>query len=101
MVFGRNMIFNLKSLINWKVVSDRKQQTVDRSNLWENSKRVDFDYKVGQKAYIKWEKPYRKLNGPKLGPYKITDVYTNGTVHIQKGNVNERINIHRLEPHFE
>ena len=101
MVFGRDMIFNLKSLINWKVVSARKQQTVDRSNLRENSKRVDFDYEVGQKAYIKKEKPYRKLDGPKLGPYEITDVYTNGTVRIQKGNVNERINIRRLEPHFE
>ena len=101
MVFGRDMIFNLKSLINWKVVSARKQQTVDKANLRENSKRIDFDYEVGQKAYIVRDKPYRKLDGPKQGPFRITDVYTNGTVRIQKGNVNERINIRRLEPHFE
>ncbi len=101
MVFGRDMIFNLKSLINWKVVSARKQQIVDKANLRENSKRIDFDYEVGQKAYIVRDKPYRKLDGPKIGPFRITDVYTNGTVRIQKGNVNERINIRRLEPHFE
>ena len=37
----------------------------------------------------------------KKGPYLITEVYTNGNVHIQKGIVNERINIRRLEPFFE
>ena len=36
MFFGRDMIFNLKSLINWKVVSARNQQTVDKANLREN-----------------------------------------------------------------
>ena len=44
---------------------------------------------------------HRKLNGPKLGPYLITEIYTNGNVRIQRGVVSERINIRRLEPHFE
>ena len=35
-----------------------------------------------------------------IGPFRITDVYTNGTVRIQRNNVNERINIQRLEPVF-
>ena len=35
-----------------------------------------------------------------MGPYPITEVYTNGTVRIQKGIVNERVNIRRLTPHF-
>ena len=89
------------ALINWKAISLKKQMSTDKSNLRENSKRLDYDYSVGQKVYIVRDKPYRKLDGPKLGPYEITQLYTNGNVRIQRGSVNERINIQRLEPHFE
>jgi hypothetical protein len=40
------------------------------------------------------------MTAPKTGPYAVTDVYDNGTVRIQRGNVNERINIRWIEPHF-
>ena len=35
------------------------------------------------------------------GPYVVTSVSTNGTVRIQRGSVNERINIRRLTPFFD
>ena len=102
LVFGRDMIFNLKSLINWKTMALKRQQKVDIANKRGNAKRIDFDYKVGQKAYVViTDIHHRKLHGPKKGPYLITEVYTNGNVRIQRGAVNERINIRRLEPHFE
>ena len=101
LVFGRDMIFNMKALINWKAISLKKQMSTDKSNLRENSKRIDYDYTVGQQVYIVRDKPYRKLEGPKLGPFEITEVFTNGNVRIQRGSVNERINIRRLEPHFD
>ena len=100
LVFGRDMLFNIKSLVNWKEISLRKQQTVDKSNIRENSKRVDHDYSVGDRVYVTRSDIHRKLDGPKEGPFNITEVFTNGTVRIQKGIVNERINIRRLEPHF-
>ena len=62
---------------------------------------MDFDYAVGQQVYITNDGINRKLDRPKRGPFSITAVYTNGTVRIQRGAVNERINIRRLEPHFE
>ena len=34
-----------------------------------------------------------KLSAPHTGPYRITHTYTNGTVRIQCGIVNERVNI--------
>ena len=101
LVFGRDMLFNMQSLINWKEISLRKQQSVDRANRRENSKRVDYDYSVGDQVYIVKDKIHRKLDGPKTGPYPITNVYTNGTVRIQRGLINERLNIRRLEPHFD
>jgi hypothetical protein len=101
LVFGRDMMFNLTSLVNWKELSIKKQRDVDKANLRENRKRIDYDYEVGQKIYIKNDGVNRKLDCPKQGPFEITEVFTNGTVRIQRQNVNERINIRRIEPHFE
>ena len=101
LVFGRDMLFNITTLADWKKLSSQKQDSVDKANLRENQKRTDYDYEVGQKVYIKQDGVHRKLERPKTGPFEITDVYTNGTVRIQRGHVNERINIRRLEPHFE
>ena len=101
LVFGRDMIFNLQTMVDWKALSIRKQKLVDAANLRENQNRIDFDYQIGQKVYVINNDIKRKLESPKKGPYLITNIYTNGTVRIQRGNVNERINIRRLEPHFE
>ena len=101
LVFGRDMMFNIQTLVNWKELSLRKQKLVDKTNLRENKNRVDFDFQVGNKVYIKKDGVIHKLGSPKLGPFEITDVFTNGTVCIQRGHVNKRINICRLEPHFE
>jgi hypothetical protein len=57
-------------------------------------------FTVGQQVYIVTDGVQRKLDRPKTGPFEITEVYTNGTVRIQQGAVNKRINICRLEPHF-
>ena len=101
LVFGRDMIFNLQTLVNWKEISQRKQSQIDKANLRENHKRIDYDYQPGQKVYILKDGIFRKLDSPKMGPFCITDVFTNGTVCIQHGSANEHINIRRLEPHFE
>ena len=100
LVFGRDMMFNISSLVNWKDLSIRKQQLVDKANLRENNKRIDYDYKVGQQVYVVTDGVQRKLDRPKTGPFEITEVFTNGTVRIQRGAVDERINIRSLEPHF-
>ena len=100
LVFGRDMMFNLSTLVNWKELSLRKQALVDKANLRENKKRIDYDYQAGDLVYKLKDGILRKLESPKEGPYPITEVFTNGTVCIQRGTVNERINIRRLEPHF-
>jgi hypothetical protein len=100
LVFGRDMIFNLSTVVDWKTITETKQTQVDRDNLRENARRVTHDYAVGDLVYIKIDGIKRKLDNKKKGPYRITQVYTNGTVRVQRGRVNERINIRRLEPHF-
>jgi hypothetical protein len=67
-----------------------------RNNRRENSSIISHDYKVGDKILLK--KPgnhLRKLEAPRTGPHMVTAIYTNGTARIQKGKVNERVNIRR------
>ena len=68
------MMFNLTSLVNWKELSIKKQRDIDKSNLRENRRRIDYDYEVGQKIYIKNDGINRKLDCPKQGPFEITEV---------------------------
>ena len=57
------------------------------------------DYAVNDHVLIYRDVIFRKLGGTFLGPYKIIEVYTNVTLHIQRGIVTERINICRLTPY--
>jgi hypothetical protein len=100
LVFGRDMLLDIAFEPNYQNTWAKKQKRINYDNARENSKRVAHDYKVGDYAYILRDGNYRKLEGDKQGPYRITEVFTNGTVRIQKGIVNERINIRRLTPHF-
>ena len=100
LVFGRDMMFNISTLVNWKELSIKKQTLVDKANLRENKHRIDYDYQVDDLVYVTKDRIFKKLDCPKMGPYPITEVFTNSTVCIQRGVVNERINIRRLEPHF-
>ena len=102
LVFGRDMIFNMTTVIDWHAMHNRKQNQTLRDNTRENNKRIEHQYSVDDYVYVVRDKDEvsRKMTAPKTGPYAVTDVYDNGTVRIQRGNVNERINIRRIEPHF-
>ena len=100
-VFGRDMLFDIPFLADWTKIGRRRQVLVDRGNKRENKRRVDFDYTVGQKVLLIKDGILRKAEDKKNGPYVITQVHTNGTVRIQRGTINERLNIRRLEPYFK
>jgi hypothetical protein len=100
LVFGRDMLLDLKFEPNYEEMWAKKQKRINYDNIRENSKRASHDYKVDEYAYIVKDGQYRKLEGDKQGPFRITEVFTNGTVRLQKGVVNERLNIRRLTPHF-
>ena len=101
LVFGRDMVLPIQFQADWARIKLRKQEVINESNSRENKKRVKHDYKVGDKVLV--EKPgiIRKMSSPRDGPYKITKIYTNGTVRILRGAINEQINIRRLTPYRE
>lgn len=100
-VFGRDMVFNMNKAVDWQLMQKQKQDQILRDNIRENLKRVDHDYKVGDKVMLVRKGIVRKLSRKKKGPYTIARVHTNGTVTIKKGNSLERLNIRRIEPIFE
>ena len=99
LVFGRDMLLDMKFVADWEAIRLRKQRDVDKNNSKENSLRVPHDYHIGDKVLITDKDIHRKLNCPTKGPYSIVQVYANGTIRVQRGAVTERINIRRCTPY--
>ena len=98
LVFGRDMIFNIKHQANWEYIQNRKQDIINQNNQRENAKRIPHEYHKGDLVLLrigtehKYEQPYS-------GPHTITEVFSNGTVRIRKGAIVETVNIRRLQPY--
>ena len=99
-VFGRYMLSNLASVVDWQVLTAAKQSQVYIDHAREKSKLVTHDYAIGDKFYVGMTGIYLKLGYSKQGPYIITGVFKNCAVRVQRRQVNEIINIIRLKPHF-
>jgi hypothetical protein len=96
------MLFDIPFVADWKQIGDYRQQQTDRSNKRENNKRVDYDYKVGDKILIQKDGILRKAESIwKKEPWTIKTVHTNGTIRIQCRTKSERINIRRVTPFSE
>jgi hypothetical protein len=94
LVFGRDMVLPIQFIADWGAIEQQRQQEMGRNNRRENASRISHDYKVGNKILLKKPGKYqRKLEAPRTGPHTVAAIYTNGTVRIQKGKVNERVNI--------
>ena len=48
-IIGRNMLFDIPFVADWHKIGDYRQCQTDRSNIRKTNKRVDYDYKVGDK----------------------------------------------------
>ena len=99
-VFGRDMLFDIPYLADWTEIGKRRQLLVNQDCERKNSRRIDFDYTVGQQVLLRKDGILRKAEDKNDGPYVITQVHTNGTVRIQRGTISERLNIRRLSPYF-
>ena len=98
LVFGRDMILNIKHTANWEYIRARKQKLIDKNNQNENAKRTPHVYKVGDEVMLR-KGTENKYEQPYSGPHPILQVNKNGTVRLQKGAVAETVNIQRIEPY--
>ena len=99
-VFIIYMIFNLASIVDWRVITARNHLQVEINNVLKNSKRVRFDYTMGNLVYLYKTCIYRKIYYNKYGPYIIKQFFKNGTVWVQRFQVNKEIYILQLGTHF-
>jgi hypothetical protein len=98
-IFGRDMLFDMPFIADWKQIGEFRQSMTDHNNDNENKKPVDYNYKVGDKILIRKDGILRKAESIwKKEPWTITTVHTNGTIRIQCGTKLERINIQRVTP---
>jgi hypothetical protein len=60
------MIFPINHKANWQLIKNRKQELIDKNNERENTKCMDYDYKVGEKVLIYTPDP-NKMEQPREG----------------------------------
>jgi hypothetical protein len=97
-IFGQDMLFDIPFIADWQKIGEHRQQLTDLNNARKNKGRIDYDYKVGQKALV-WKEGI-PLNGESRWhkkPWLITSVHTNGTITVQRGNKIEQMNIQRVK----
>ena len=97
-VFGRDMLLDIPVMVDLVRIRDGRQLKIHENLRRQNSKRLEYHYVVGSEVLLKIPNP-NKLEPKTQGPYTITQVFTNGTVEIQRNpQVSERLNIRRLVP---
>jgi hypothetical protein len=93
------MLFDIPFIADWKKIGEHRQELTDRNTALENKGRIDYDYKVGHKILVRNKGILHKAqNIWQKDPWTITTVHMNGTITIQHGNKEERLNIRRVKP---
>jgi transposase InsO family protein len=98
LVFGRDMLFNMKKAINWKLISENKRKQIAYDNERENAGRIAHTYKIGDEVLRLKRGIKRKYSKHKSDPYKIIKVHSNGTVTMKQGVKRQCISIRNIEP---
>jgi hypothetical protein len=59
-IFGRDMLFDITFIADWKTIGEHRQKLTDCNTDQENEGRIDYDYKVGEKILVRNEGIIRK-----------------------------------------
>ena len=92
LVFFRDMILLIKHMLDWKLIRQQNQTQINKDNIRENNKRVDHDYKFGDKVMLDNNAAY-KYETPYKGLFVIIQCRTNGRVTLQCVAIKNRYNI--------
>ncbi len=63
-IFGHDMLFDIPFIADWNKIGDYRQRQTNLNRTCKNSKQVDYDYKVGNKALLTQEGILRKAESP-------------------------------------
>ncbi len=101
-IFGRDMLFDISFIADWKTIREHRQKLTDCNTDRENEGKIDYDYKVGKKILVGNKGIICKAQSLwQKDPWTITTVHTNRNITVQRGNKEERLNIRRVKPFVE
>jgi transposase InsO family protein len=99
LVFGRDAILNSTYVPDWDAIKQQKQQKIIENNRRENAKRKDYTYKVNNQVLHLDAQKYKYGRDVYNGPYKILQVFNNGTVRLQLQHYADVVNIRQIKPY--
>jgi len=89
-IFGRDMLFNIPFLDDWKKIRDHGQHQTHLNTEHENRSCRDWDYKGGdQVLYLKDGILRKSESWYERDPWTLTSVHTNGNIRVQHGTNSE------------
>ena len=93
------MILNIPLLADLHQLHVRRQIIIDERLRRANLRHRPMDYQPGDDILILTDNP-TTLQDREIGPFRIIQVHTNGTITIQRTpHIVERINIRRVKPY--
>eukprot|EP00644_Phytophthora_capsici_P009526 jgi/Phyca11/107112/e_gw1.13.849.1 len=100
LIFGQDLITRKLYEANWNYLCKRRFEAILRENDRVNLARLQHFYHVGDQVMVRIAAKDRKSKHRSVanGPFAITEVHDNGTVTIDKGVTQERVNIRRIFP---
>ena len=98
LVFGRDMILPINHVADRRYIRQRKQTQINKYLDRENTTRIDYDYRAGDKVLTKMRSAY-KYKTLFRGPYEIVWTWKNGTSNLLIGTVTHIINIRNIKPY--
>jgi hypothetical protein len=96
------MLFDIPFIADWRKIGDYRQHQTDLNTIRENEKRIDYDYKAGDKILVRKYGILCRTESRWINePCTIVSVHTNGKIRVRRGNKSERLNIQRVKPYFK
>ena len=95
------MLLDLPFKANWGTIRARKQDLINKGVLRANRTRYAHTYKINDKVLYTVPGIVPKMEAPRAGPYRVTQVFTNGTIRIRRGAITETVNIRNVVPYFD
>ena len=97
-LYGLDIVIPIEHTVDQELICQRNQAQINKADICKNSKRVDRDYKVGDKVMLnnnyvfKYQTPYK-------GSFEIKQCCTNGNITLQNGATKLIYNLHHIKPY--
>jgi hypothetical protein len=97
-IFELGMLFDILFMADWHKIGEQRQSLTNCGNQHENAKRINYNYKVGDKVLLINEGICKAESAYGKEPWTITTVHTYGTIRIQCRTRTEQLSIQRVQP---